>query len=378
MLAHELRNPLAPVLNALHVLGRESDPARVARARDMAERQVRHMARLVDDLLDISRITRGKIQLRKEPVDVHQIVARAVDCTRPLIEAQRHRLEVKLLPEPVYLEADPTRLEQILANLLNNAAKYTEPGGRIWLTTERDNSEVVVRVRDTGIGIPPDMLPRVFEMFIQVDRSLDRAQGGLGIGLTLVRSLVEMHGGSVEARSAGPGKGSEFAIRLPVLQQLPAEMGESGPEPPLAAGERLRVLMVDDNADAAASVAMLLELEGHRVFLAHDGYAALEASRVHRPDVILLDIGLPGMNGYEAARQLRQQPGMMDVLLVAMTGYGQAEDRRRSSEAGFDHHLVKPVDPDELQELLLRAKVLSKNVSPPSGSSCWQESATQA
>jgi PAS domain S-box-containing protein len=360
MLAHELRNPLAPVRNALHIMQQPGvGGAMLQQVRDMAERQVQHMARLLDDLLDVSRISRGRIELRKEAVDLASVVRRTVEATRPLIEERRQRLTVSLPPGPMRLEADPTRLEQVLTNLLNNAAKYTDPGGHVWLTAERDGDEVVVRVRDTGIGIAPDMLPCIFDLFVQVERRLERSQGGLGIGLTLVRRLVEMHGGTVTAHSDGPGKGSEFIVRLPTLspkQPLPgARAAGEGGEPVGAAPQR-RILVVDDNVDAAESLALLLRMEGHDVRVAHDGPAALAAVEADLPDLVFLDIGMPVMNGYDVAQRLRQRPGLEHLLLVAITGWGQEEHRRRSQEAGFDHHLVKPVEPDALHQLLARPR----------------------
>jgi signal transduction histidine kinase/DNA-binding response OmpR family regulator len=357
MLGHELRNPLAPILNALHLMRlREPDRAGVEQAREVAERQVRHLARLVDDLLDVSRINSGKIELRKSRVDLREAVNRAVAAVRPLIEERRHELSVSLPPEPALLEADEARLEQILANLLNNAAKYTEPGGQIMLDVAREDGSSVVRVRDTGIGIDPELLPRIFDMFTQADRSLDRSQGGLGIGLTLVRRLVELHGGHVEARSAGPGHGSEFLVRLPTIEPSPKTGPGVGDQTarPLGPGrpQPSRILVVDDNVDAAKILARLLAMEGHEVAVAHDGTAALEIAHDHRPDVILLDIGLPGMDGYEVARRLRQNPAFDPTLLIALTGYGHAEDRQRALETGFDEHLVKPVSPEDLSSLL--------------------------
>jgi signal transduction histidine kinase/DNA-binding response OmpR family regulator len=352
MLAHELRNPLAPILNALHLMRLRGRPGPdLEAARSIIERQVRQLSRLVDDLLDVSRIDRGKIELRKEPVALATVVTRATESTGPLIEARGHQLEVRLPPYDLMLEADPTRLEQVLANLLNNAAKYTEPGGRIRLVAECDRGEVVVRIQDTGIGIAPEVLPHIFDMFMQANRSLDRSEGGLGIGLTLVQRLVELHGGTVKAQSAGLGQGSEFIVRLPLSARTPAYVGARSEEKAPTAHSR-RVLVVDDNRDGAESLALLLGLGGHKVRLVHDGPAALEAARADQPEVILLDIGLPGMDGYEVARQLRREEGTAKSLLVAMTGYGQAEDRRRTREAGFDLHLVKPVDPRELQEVL--------------------------
>ncbi len=360
MLAHELRNPLAPILNALHIMHlRNHNHRDIEQARAIVERQVRHMTRLVDDLLDVSRIDRGKIELRKEPVELGEIVARAVESTKPFLETRGHDLEVVLPPAAVLLEADPTRLEQILANLLNNASKYTEPGGSVRLIAEIDGSELVLRVQDTGIGIAPEMLPHVFDMFMQADRSLDRAQGGLGIGLTLVRRLVELHGGSVMAYSAGLGQGSEFKVRLPLSNKPLAARPRATSPSNQSSGRTGRILVVDDSRDAAESLVMLLQLQGHEVRSASDGPGALEAARAFQPDVVLLDIGLPGMDGYEVARRLREEEGAQKVLLVAMTGYGQDEDRRRSAEAGFDHHLIKPVDLGELQEVLGRSEVLT-------------------
>ena len=352
MLAHELRNPLAPIRNAVELMRQieTMDPS-FQTSREMVERQVKHLARLVDDLLDVSRITQGSIRLRKETVDLATILECAVDTTRPLIELRGHELTVQLPARPVRLEADSTRLEQVVSNLLNNAAKYTMPGGHIWLTAEAEDGEAVIRVRDTGIGVPPDILSRVFEPFVQSDGSLARSEGGLGIGLTLVRSLVEMHGGSVEAHSPGLGQGSEFVIRLPI--RLPALDATAHPEAPAQAPARpVRVMVVEDNLDAAESLASLLRIWGHEVLVAHDGQEALEAASSYWPEVVLLDIGLPKLDGYQVARRLREDLGLDGALLVAMTGYGQAEDRRRSREAGIHHHYVKPVEPAVLRNLL--------------------------
>jgi signal transduction histidine kinase/ActR/RegA family two-component response regulator len=352
MLAHELRNPLAPIRNAVYLLRqRQSADPQLEAIQDMVERQVQHLVRLVDDLLDVSRITRGKIRLQKEAVELSTVTARALELSRPFIEARGHELTVSLPEKPVFVEADPVRLAQVLGNLLNNAAKYTEEGGRIWLTAERDRDEAVLRVRDTGVGIPQEMLHAVFDLFTQVERSLDRSHGGLGIGLTLVRRLVELHGGLVQASSPGPNQGSEFEVRLPILEVM------SVPEPlaveplPADAGSRRRILVVDDNQDAADSLALVLRLMGHEVHVCHDGAGALAATREFRPEVVLLDIGLPEMDGYEVARRLRAAPELNDMLLVAITGYGQEQDLRRSREVGFDHHLVKPVDPAMLAAL---------------------------
>jgi signal transduction histidine kinase/CheY-like chemotaxis protein len=357
MLAHELRNPLAPIRNAVHVfkLIGPAD-ANLSWARDVIDRQVEHLTRIVDDLLDISRITEGKIRLQKEVIDVSAVVARAVETSRPLIDARRQQLEVSFPPSPVRLEADPTRMAQVLANLLNNASKYTDEGGKLWLAAGREGNEVVFRVRDTGMGIPAELLPRVFDLFAQGDRSLARSEGGLGIGLTLVRGLVELHGGRVEAFSAGLGNGSEFVVRLPVPAgpALLSNGREEAQRVERQAGKR--ILVVDDNVDAAESLALLLRLAGHEVWTTHDGPAALGLARELRPEVVLLDIGLPGMDGYEVARRLRQEPGLSGALLVAVSGYGQAEDRRRSREAGFDEHVVKPADPTEVGRILAGAR----------------------
>jgi signal transduction histidine kinase len=360
MLAHELRNPLAPIRNALHIMKQPgADGAVVGQMRELMERQVQHMTRMVDDLLDVSRITRGKIDLRKEVVDLASVVDRTVETARPLFEDRGHELTVDLPPEPVRLEADPTRLEQVLANLLNNAAKYTDHGGHIWLSARQEGGELVLRVKDTGVGIPADMLPRIFEPFVQSDRVLHHSQGGLGIGLTLVRRLVEMHGGTVTAHSEGPGKGTAVIVRLPALspkQPIPGARAAGEGSEPVGAAPQRRILVVDDNVDAAESLAMLLRMEGHDVRVAHDGSAALAAVEADPPDLMFLDIGMPVMNGYDVAQRLRQWPGLEHLLLVAMTGWGQEEDRRRSQEAGFDHHLVKPVEPDALHQLLARPR----------------------
>jgi PAS domain S-box-containing protein len=359
VLAHELRNPLAPVRNALHILrlaGREGLAGKENQnLLGMMERQVGHLVRLVDDLLEVSRITRGKLQLRKERVELTTLVESALETSRPLLEAAGQELLVTLPPDPVVLEADPVRLVQVLANLLNNAGKYTDPGGRIWLTVERQRNEVVIRVRDTGIGIPGEMLPRIFDMFTQVDRFSGRSQGGLGIGLTVVRSLIQMHGGTTQAHSNGPGQGSTFTVRLPLAAepgQVPRGERPPGDGRPLGTLPPCRVLIVDDNRDAADSLGLLMTLLGCDVRVEYDGPAALAALAEYQPAVVLLDIGMPGMDGYEVARRVRQQPALQAVTLIALTGWGQEEDRRRCRQAGFDHHLVKPVDLDTLQALL--------------------------
>jgi signal transduction histidine kinase/DNA-binding response OmpR family regulator len=405
MLAHELRTPLAAISNADYVLGglEPSDDERAARLRGIVSRQTRHLARLVDDLLDISRITRGKIELRKEPMDLAAVVQRAADAAAPFITLRRQELSVGLPPEPLWLEADPTRVEQVLSNLLHNASKYSDAGARIAITLEREGDTAFVRVSDTGMGIPPALLPRVFDLFAQAERTPDRSQGGLGIGLALVRSLVRLHGGEVSASSEGVGKGSEFTVRLPALRRDFAPPAPVEPEAALPETRPRRVLIVEDNEDAAETLVEMVELWGHEVRLARTGKLALEEAEAYRPEVVLLDIGLPGLDGYEVARRLRagpqsavlsprsrngdapdrgpgtegrgprtrdRRPGTDDrgpgtgdrgpgtgdrgPTLVAMTGYGQLSDRQRTAEAGFDYHLTKPVDPEELQGLLNR------------------------
>jgi PAS domain S-box-containing protein len=360
-LAHELRNPLAPVRNAVQVLRlRGPNDPQLRWGRDVIDRQVEHLTRLIDDLLDISRITRNKLELRMQRVGLAEVINGAVESSRPTVEQCGHELTVSLTPEPLDLNGDLVRLAQVFQNLLTNAAKYTERGGRIRLTAEREASDVVVRVRDTGVGIPPEKLPRLFEMFFQVDRTLERSQGGLGIGLSLVRRLVEMHGGTVEARSEGVGRGSEFTVRLPILCEQPSlpqsrnSCGDGGTKAP-----GRRILVVDDNRDSADSLAMLLGLSGHEVHTAYDGLEGIESAERVRPEVVLLDIGMPRLNGYDACRRIREQPWGKDVLLIAMTGWGQDEDRRRTVEAGFDAHLVKPVDPQTLMRLLTELRVMA-------------------
>ncbi len=355
-LAHELRNPLAPLRNSMEVLRLAAhDPQRVGHAHDVMDRQLRHIVRLVDDLFEVSRISRGKIMLKKERVLLASVVQQVVEASRPLIERGGHELIVRVPAEPIYLEADATRLSQVFSNLLNNAAKFTDRGGRIEFTVERQEGEIMVSVRDTGIGIPTEMLDRVFEMFTQVDTSLERSRGGLGIGLSLVKRLTEKHGGRVEARSQGLGTGSEFVIWLPVLMALVGEEQASAehPSPPTP---RRRILVVDDNRDSAESMAMILEILGNELRTAHDGVDALSVAAAFRPDVVLLDIGMPRLNGYEVARRIRAESWGRSLLLVAITGWGLEEDRRRSQEAGFDAHIVKPVDPKVLAELLAQRR----------------------
>ena len=357
-LAHELRNPLTPIRIGLEIMQLTGiSGAAAEQARAMMERQLTQMVRLVDDLLDVSRITRGKIELRKERIELAAVVASAVETSRPLIEASGHELTVTLPPDAIQLDADLTRLAQVFSNLLNNAAKYTEQGGQIWLTAERQGDQVVVKVRDTGLGIPADMQPKIFEMFTQVERLLERSKGGLGVGLTLVKRLVEMHGGSVEARSDGPGKGSEFTVRLPV--DLAAS---HQPQPPKGEGEKTaalakrRILVVDDNKDSADVLSMMLRIKGMEVRTAYDGLEAVEAAAAFRPNMVLLDIGLPKLNGYEVARQIRAQPWGKDTVLVAVTGWGQEEDRRHSQDVGINFHMVKPIDLVALQKMLSALK----------------------
>jgi PAS domain S-box-containing protein len=357
-LAHELRNPLAPLRNGLQVMKLAgTNTEAVEQARTMMERQLAQMVRLIDDLLDLSRITSGKLELRKERVELASIVQSAIEGSRPLIEASAHQLTVTLPPEPVHLDADPARLAQVFANLLTNATKYTDRGGSIGLTAERHDGEVVVSVKDTGIGISSEYLPQLFQMFSQVAPALERSQGGLGIGLSLVKGLVEMHGGRVEARSEGLGKGSEFVVHLPLAAPfLPPETQEPSSSSGVTPQPRRRILVADDNRDAADSLAILLRFAGHEVYAVHDGQEAVDAARWFRPDVALLDIGMPKLNGYDACRHIRQQPWGKKVFLIALTGWGQEEDKRRSQEAGFNEHLVKPVEPAALEKLLAGLK----------------------
>ena len=353
-LAHELRNPLAPVRNAVELM-RQADGDRhvMEEARLIMERQLGHMVRLIDDLLDISRVNNGKLQLHFERVELATAVHSAVEATRALIEASGHELTVNLPRESVDLNADATRLSQIISNLLNNAAKYTEKGGHIWLSAERNDGRVAISVRDTGIGLAPEHLSHIFEMFSQVSPALERSQGGLGIGLALVRGLTELHHGTIEAHSSGPGMGSEFIVRLPVLDVRPAASPAGAqPEEKPVAGSKHRILVVDDNVDSAQSLGLLLSRLGHEIQLAHDGLEAVQAAGVFHPQVVLLDIGLPKMNGYEAARRIRERPSEAKVTIIALTGWGQEKDKQLASEAGFDHHLTKPVEPAALNKLL--------------------------
>ena len=355
MLAHELRNPLAPISNAVHILRvSDGDAGKLAWARELISRQLRQLVRLVDDLLDVSRITRGKIELKVETVDVAQVVNEAIDTSRPSIDAQRHTLSLQLPAEPLCVRGDYARVAQVLSNLLNNAAKYTPKGGRVSLSAAREGDDVVFRVRDSGVGIPPEFLHSIFDPFTQVDRTLARSHGGLGIGLTLVRRLVEMQGGSVGVRSEGRNRGSEFTVRLPVAERAsnavtgqPAAVAEPAVSP---AG--LRVLVVDDNRDVADSTASVMRMNGCDVHVAYDGKAALESVQRLRPDAVLLDIGLPTIDGYLVAEHIRAQPENGRTMIVAVSGYGQEQDRERSKSVGFDYHVVKPIDPTVLAGLV--------------------------
>jgi len=355
MLAHELRNPLAPILNALELMRMKPSASQSQWAQEVIQRQLASLTRLVDDLLDVSRITRGKITLARQPVAVATLITRAVETVEPLIKVREHQLTLRIPPEVLRVDGDPTRLTQALGNVLGNAAKYTDRGGRIDLICARQGTEVEIRVRDTGIGIPAELLPRIFDLFTQLDRRSDDSIGGLGIGLALVRRLVEMHGGSVTALSNGDGAGSEFVIRLPVLaegvacveDQLEAQACDLQSVP-------RRILLADDNADALESLALVLRLRGHQVFSASNGAIALETAARHMPEVALLDIGMPLIDGYEVARRIRAQEWGKGVTLVAVTGWGQESDRVRSQQAGFDTHLVKPLDLDKLTALLAR------------------------
>jgi len=394
MLAHELRNPMAPIRNAAEILGAMQAPGEELQwVKGVIDRNVKQLARLVNDLLDISRITQGKIRLQLEPVEAAAIVAQAVEISRPLIDSRRHELSFSLPKEQLWVNGDATRLAQALANLLNNAAKYTEPGGHIEFKVERDQRQLLFRIRDSGIGIPADMLPKIFELFTQIDRSLDRSQGGLGIGLSLVRSVVEMHQGVAQAFSAGLGKGSEFVVRLPLLSHTTPDDGQDlhtlrefgSPEVknldvgvpgwgfcpaketaksltgnghasnvslPSAKQTARRVLIIDDNQDSTESLAMLLKLAGHEVETALEGLAGLKTAYQYKPEIIFLDIGLPEVDGYEIARRFREDANLAKVTLIAMTGYGQEEDLRKAQEAGFDGHMIKPADPAEVEKLL--------------------------
>ncbi|MEP7245175.1 MAG: response regulator [Gammaproteobacteria bacterium] len=365
VLAHELRNPLAPIRNAVEIMRRSAltDP-QLSWSRDVIERQVKHLTRLVDDLLDVSRITRGNINLSRETISIATIISRAIETIQPLMNDQKHELVVEMSDDALEVEGDLTRLTQVLGNLLNNAAKYTDPGGRIVLSTQRLGMDVEIRVRDTGIGIPPELLPRLFQLFTQVDAAAHRAQGGLGIGLALVRQLVQMHGGSVTAYSDGLNQGSEFLIRLPLrlrhtLEVINTEVAPSQKANGSKPGHR--ILLADDNRDALDSLATLLQCDGHEVHTAVDGAEAFAVAESCRPHVVLLDIGMPRLDGYEVARLIRAEPWGKATILIALTGWGQDEDRQRSREVGFDSHLVKPLDPGALSTLLARLPVMNRS-----------------
>ena len=366
MLSHELRNPLAPILNAALILRLHSNRNRLQGIENpilqqsaiIIERQVGQLARIVDELLEVSRITTGRIQLHQERIALGVVIENAVGTVRSLIDQRKHELTVSLPTQAIWLHADAARLEQVAVNLLTNAAKYTDQGGHVWLTLEQEGEEAVLRVRDTGVGIAPDVLPRIFELFTQAERSLDRAQGGLGIGLALVQRLVDMHGGTV-AVSSTVGQGSEFVVRLPVVPPPKPQPSLPPTEKAQPTGRSLRVLVVDDNVDTVTTLALLVKESGHDVRTAYDGPTVLEAALDYRPNVVLLDIGLPGLNGFEVAKRLRQQPALQNVVLVAMTGYGQESDRQRSQEAGFDHHLVKPGDLGKVLQILATVSELS-------------------
>jgi signal transduction histidine kinase/ActR/RegA family two-component response regulator len=369
MLAHELRNPLAPLRQAADIIRiAADDPRAVGQAREVLDRQVRQLTGIIGDLVDVSRITEKKIQLRREVVTVRSILDTAVETSRSLLEGMGHRLTLRVPTEPLFVDADPVRLAQVLINLLNNAAKYSERSGHITVSVEHGNApkdaapgHVEVHVKDTGIGIAPELLPRVFDMFIQGDRTLERSRGGLGVGLTVARSIVEMHGGHIDARSEGKGKGADVCVSLPLVDPPATPVAHPMPSRGGARHPR-RILVVDDGEDQARSLGMLLELMGHRVRVALDGPSALTAAEEFEPEVALIDIGLPGINGFDVARRIRANPRLRDIFLIAQTGWGQEEDRQRSHAAGFDEHLVKPVDLEDLTELIDRATL--RHTSP--------------
>jgi CheY-like chemotaxis protein len=358
VLAHELRNPLAPLRNSLEILKRsENNPALNLKARTTMERQLSHMVRLVDDLLDLSRINSDKLELQKQPVYLSEVVSQAVETVRPLIAEAGHELSIELSEESMRLNADTVRLSQAFSNLLNNACKYTDPGGRISLSAVCEDGHVLVTVRDNGMGIPADISPRIFDMFTQANQSSERHHGGLGIGLALVKRLVEMHDGEVSAQPNPAGQGSEFRVRLPLLvAKKDAAVATTSRTVSATSHGALKVLVVDDNQDSAQTLGLLLELVGYKTSMAHDGEDALQKALDLKPDVVLLDIGLPKLNGYEVARRIRLEPWGARPILVAITGWGQTEDIDLAREAGFDHHLVKPVDPDALLSLIAKRK----------------------
>ncbi len=365
MLAHELRNPLAPIRNGVELLKLSGSREPVVQdTTKMMERQVAHLVRLVDDLLDISRIVTGKIHLDKEPIDINAVIERAIEEVQPTIDAGGHELMVTRPARPIGVEGDIVRLAQVVSNLLSNAAKYTDQPSRIWLSVESHQNEVLLRVRDTGVGMTAEELSRVFNLFEQADSSISRSRGGLGIGLTLVKRIVELHGGTVSATSPGPSLGSEFVVCLPVCEAIPSHTGiDHYAGRPATRQTGRRILIVDDNVDAALSVERMLKVWGHEVETAFNGPAALERARAFRPQIVLLDIGMPGMSGYDVAKQLRAQPEFEGIVIIALTGYGQPEDRLRSREAGFNHHLTKPPDPRLLAALLESSHVFGGEVA---------------
>jgi signal transduction histidine kinase len=361
-LAHELRNPLSPIRNGLDILRASPAAAKAEEIRDMMDRQLSHLVRLVDDLLDVSRVSQGKVELRKEQIALSELLKTAIEASNPLISAGRHELISDLPDAEVWLDADLTRLSQVISNLLNNAAKYTPEGGRIDLSARRDHDQVLISVSDNGIGIPSDMLPRVFDLFTQIRDNTDRSRGGLGIGLALVKQLVEMHGGAIAAESAGPGKGSAFRLRLPLAESTKATPGAGEPPSPiLQQGDTLKILVVDDNFDVAQTVGWMLETIGHEYRLVHEGKLAVQTAKEYRPDAILLDINMPGMDGYAVCRALREQTLFDETVIIAQTGWGQTQDRTGDGESGFDHHLVKPVNMDRLEQLLASILLARRN-----------------
>ncbi len=355
VLAHELRNPLAPIRYALEIVRMSPDGKITEEIRGMMDRQVTHLVRLIDDLLDVSRVSRGKIDLRRENVALQTALHAAIETSRPVIASGHHELTLDIPDAPLLLNADVTRLSQVVSNLLNNAAKYTSPGGKISLTVRREDGEVTIAVEDNGVGIPEAMLPKVFELFTQVEKGIERSRGGLGIGLALASQLVELHEGSISAESPGAGLGSTFTVRLPLLPQGALAAGIASE--PRVEGSSLKVLIVDDNVSSAETTGRMLSMIGHETTLAFGGQEALEAARTFHPDVIMLDLGMPGMSGYDVCRELRRDPGFERTMLIAQTGWGQESDRRKTREAGFDHHLTKPVDLQELSRLLARVQV---------------------
>jgi PAS domain S-box-containing protein len=373
-LAHELRNPLAPIMSAVQILHRTGGAGpQYAWARDVIERQTKHLTRLVDDLLDVSRISRGKVILNKQPLELATIVNHAMETSRPLIQAHGHSISLSLPSQPVWIEGDLIRIAQVVSNLLNNAAKYSEPNRQVWLTATTENGQAVIRVRDAGVGISPEVLPHIFDLFAQADRSLDRAKGGLGIGLSLVKQLVDLHGGSVEAKSEGIGKGAEFIVRLPLLSDIPSEQPMATQTPDNDTEQRAvkRVLVIDDNVDVVEGLSLLLELEGCEVERAADGLTALTIAQRFAPDVVLLDIGMPVMDGCEVAQKLRAMPQTRQALLIAVSGYGQDQDRYRCMMAGFDHHFTKPVRLEDITLAIAEHRMANPDTgSPIKTSSC--------